>query len=241
MTEQDFSEWMHENTSLSDSSVGHYLQGLRTTSKDMLSLGVISKPLLEMNQIEYEIAVMEIMMNPQFIEKNTVGKRMYSNSLKHYQTCLKESSDNYLTEKTAVDLINSSNLSVTEKESIIKSRIGQGLFKKRLMEKYNGTCLITGISNQKILIASHIKPWSVSDNTERLDSENGLLMTPTYDKLFDLGLMSFEDNGDILLSKMLDTDTLGKLYLAKNQKYDLKISMRMKRNLEYHREMVFVG
>ncbi len=86
-----------------------------------------------------------------------------------------------------------------EKEQIVKSRIGQGLFRNRVKE-IETNCRITGIKDKRFLIASHIKPWRFSDNNERIDGNNGLLLSPHVDKLFDLGWISFADNGDLIIS-----------------------------------------
>lgn len=91
-------------------------------------------------------------------------------------------------------------ITLTEKNAIIKSRIGQGLFRERLILYWSG-CSITRCRLTNILIASHIKPWRTASNEERLDVFNGLLLTPNYDKLFDLGFIAFDNNGRILFSK----------------------------------------
>src|SRR5471032_2878361 len=61
-------------------------------------------------------------------------------------------------------------------------------------------CRITGVTREEHLRASHCKPWRDSSNEERLDGENGLLLTPNADHLFDRGFIGFEDNGDVLVS-----------------------------------------
>lgn len=241
MTESDFSNWLANNTSLLETSIKHYLGGVRIISKEMLAADVIGKPLFEMNRLEYEIALMKIFFNPTFQQKDKKGNSMYSNSLKHLQTCFKELSNNVAEEKFAEEIISKSAIAETEKDALIKSRIGQGNFRQKIVAKYGGKCIITGIMFKRILIASHIKPWAVSTNEERLDSENGFLLSPTYDKLFDLGLISFKDNGNILISKLLDSDTLEKVRLDKSQVYDTKPTPSLTRNLEYHRDVVFVG
>lgn len=91
-------------------------------------------------------------------------------------------------------------ITATEKETIVKARIGQGLFRDRLLSYWSG-CSITCCKLTNILIASHIKPWKNSNNRERLDVFNGLLLTPNYDKLFDLGFISFDNGGKIIFSK----------------------------------------
>ena len=59
--------------------------------------------------------------------------------------------------------------------------MGQGQFRKKVLQKYESRCIITGIDNPRLLLASHIKPWAVSSNAERLNSENGLCLSPAYD------------------------------------------------------------
>jgi hypothetical protein len=86
-----------------------------------------------------------------------------------------------------------------EKLRLVKSRNGQGLFKDRLKEIELG-CRITGLTDVKYLIASHIKPWAKSNDFEKLDGNNGLLLSPHIDKLFDSGYISFEDRGSMILS-----------------------------------------
>ncbi len=85
----------------------------------------------------------------------------------------------------------------TEKEQLIKSRRGQGVFKMRVSSKEK-RCRVTGVAFKAFLIASHIKPWAVCSNNERLDGDNGLLLSPHVDKLFDKGWISFTNSGDIL-------------------------------------------
>jgi predicted restriction endonuclease len=87
----------------------------------------------------------------------------------------------------------------TEKEQLIKARRGQGAFRINL-EKIETECRMTRLTDKRFLIASHIKPWCFSSNEERLDGNNGLLMSPHVDKLFDRGWISFSDDGQVLFS-----------------------------------------
>lgn len=91
----------------------------------------------------------------------------------------------------------------TEKERLIKGRIGQGKFKKLLLDR-ECKCALCGVTDPRVLIASHIKPWSTSTNEERLDVNNGLLLCPNHDALFDKHLISFDLQGKIVISKTLD-------------------------------------
>lgn len=94
----------------------------------------------------------------------------------------------------------------TEKERIIKERIGQGKFKNLLIDR-ECKCRLCGVTDRRVLIASHIKPWSISTNEERLDVNNGLLLCPNHDALFDKKLISFNGQGEISISQSLDENT----------------------------------
>ncbi|WP_421250108.1 HNH endonuclease [Aeromonas sp. 600584] len=97
--------------------------------------------------------------------------------------------------------IQASALDATEKQQLVKSRRGQGLFRANL-EKVEPACRVTGVTNKALLIASHIKPWSkCANNEERLDGNNGLLLSPHIDKLFDRGLITFTDAGGLLCAE----------------------------------------
>ena len=90
-------------------------------------------------------------------------------------------------------------LTETEKESLILARRGQGKFRKNVLERTK-FCPFTGISNPALLIASHIKPWKASNNNEKIDGNNGFAFTPTYDRLFDQGYISFGNNKDLMIN-----------------------------------------
>uniref|UniRef100_A0A6C0H0M9 HNH nuclease domain-containing protein n=1 Tax=viral metagenome TaxID=1070528 RepID=A0A6C0H0M9_9ZZZZ len=103
------------------------------------------------------------------------------------------------------EIENRTDITITEKEQIIKSRIGQGIFRKNVLIK-EPKCRISNISKLELLIASHIKPWKKSNNHERLDGNNGLMLNPTVDKLFDKGFISFTDDGIILISNITEEE-----------------------------------
>lgn len=102
-------------------------------------------------------------------------------------------------EQRAEEEILGSDLPPTEKQSLINARRGQGKFRARVAE-IESTCRLTGITDIRFLIASHIKPWSVSSNTERLDGNNGLLLAPHVDRLFDKGFITFNKDGSLIIS-----------------------------------------
>lgn len=144
--------------------------------------------------------------------------------------------DSIVSEINAVE--NDNTIKATEKESIVKSRIGQGVFRKGLIDYWHG-CAISQCPLTWMLVASHIKPWREADNQERLDNYNGLLLLPNYDKLFDLGYISFNQTGKIMCSRLLDKfdrDTIGltnDLHLVKLEEQHLKY-------LKYHNENCFL-
>lgn len=88
----------------------------------------------------------------------------------------------------------------TEKEQLVRARQGQGIFRQRVIA-IEKRCRVTGVTDERFLIASHIKPWRESDDSERLDGENGLMLAPHVDKLFDGGWISFEDNGTLIATE----------------------------------------
>lgn len=95
----------------------------------------------------------------------------------------------------------------TQKQQLVQARRGQGIFKAnvRLNES---KCRFTGVTDPRLLIASHIKPWAVSNDREKLDGCNGLLFSPHVDRLFDRGFIGFKDDGTVLYSPSLDRTVL---------------------------------
>ena len=129
--------------------------------------------------------------------------------------------------------------SITTKDIVSSIRIGQGEFRKKLITILR-RCPITGIDDVRLLNASHIKPWTQSTNFERLDVNNGFLFSPTFDRLFDRGLISFTDNKELLISNSLSENSLIRLNLICNQVFpDLPISGR-EEYLAYHRKKIFL-
>jgi 5-methylcytosine-specific restriction protein A len=88
----------------------------------------------------------------------------------------------------------------TEKQTLVNTRVGQGAYRKRIIHRWEYQCAVTGFHHQPVLIASHIVPWKHADDDERLDVNNGILLSPIYDALFDKHLISFENSGKIILS-----------------------------------------
>lgn len=125
----------------------------------------------------------------------------------------------------------------TVKESRVQSRIGQDQFRAALIE-YWQCCSVTGCKQVELLKASHIKPWRYASNQERLNVFNGLLLLPNLDTCFDLGLISFDNEGKILISSQLRKSTLLQLGINENMKLT-KVEKHHQEFLKYHRENVF--
>ncbi len=124
----------------------------------------------------------------------------------------------------------------TERDALIKARIGQGKYREALKAYWNG-CAVTGCTVDTLLVSSHIKPWSV-DKEARLDVYNGLLLSPTLDLAFDKGLISFDDDGLIMLSPELSEDDLQRLHLNPSLRLR-KIESQHRPYLDWHRANLF--
>ncbi|MBU6435542.1 MAG: HNH endonuclease, partial [Nitrospirae bacterium] len=129
-------------------------------------------------------------------------------------------------------------LQETEKQSLIQARRGQGIFRTNL-QRIESQCRITKVNRPKHLIASHCKPWRDSTNNERLDGENGLLLTPTIDHLFDKGFISFEANGRLIISPVAHRQSLIKMGIDVDHSVNVgAFSEGQRRFLDYHQENV---
>lgn len=123
----------------------------------------------------------------------------------------------------------------TTREAIIMARLGQGIFRRRVLQAYND-CMVTGIKDHKILIASHIKPWRLcyKDPNECLSHDNALLLSPTWDKLFDIGLISFSTSGKLLVSKKLSKSSCKHLGV---EKVSIALTNKQAKFMQHHRAL----
>lgn len=128
-------------------------------------------------------------------------------------------------------------IGVTMKEQLVKSRRGQGVFKANVRLNEKG-CRVTGVTDPMHLRASHIKPWKDCNDEEKLNGCNGLLLSPHVDHLFDKGFLSFSDDGTLLLSTSLDLSILERWAIRKDMNVG-KFSAEQSSFLDYHRQMVF--
>jgi predicted restriction endonuclease len=126
-----------------------------------------------------------------------------------------------------------------EKNEIKYARKGQGKYRANVIEEM-GECLVTRVNDERMLIASHIKPWAVCENNEeQIDKYNGLLLTPTYDRLFDQGFITFSNNGIMSISPYLSPLNVKRLAIIPEKQYNLQENKRRSFYLDYHRNNVF--
>lgn len=124
-----------------------------------------------------------------------------------------------------------------ERKAIINARVNQSVFRKKLLNRY-GKCCICGINITDCLIASHIRPWSeCEDAKDKLNEDNGLLLCPNHDKLFDNGLISFDDNGKIVISSKLDSENQKLLGVSSDNL--IEYHGNTKEYMKYHRKKYF--
>ena len=128
-------------------------------------------------------------------------------------------------------------LTKTEQEQIIISRLGQGNFRRNVIHLW-GSCSVTGLQNLTLLKASHIKPWKDSNNEERLNPYNGLLLIPDYDFLFDRGYLTFKNNGNVVISQRLN-QFARKVFNVQDDLRLRNVFTDNKEFLEFHRSVVF--
>jgi hypothetical protein len=131
-------------------------------------------------------------------------------------------------------------LTDTQREALVLARRGQGLFKQRV-RAFESKCRVTGVSRLEHLRASHSKPWRDSTNEERLDGENGLLLTPSIDHLFDRGFISFHQDGRLLISPVAHAGSLERMGVPVDRSVHVgAFTERQASFLEYHRDAVFL-
>lgn len=124
---------------------------------------------------------------------------------------------------------------ITERKGLVTTRVGQGAYRKRIIHRWEYKCAVTGFDKLDVLIASHIVPWASANDTERLDVDNGILLSPTYDALFDRYLISFENNGKIILSESINYKAFQKIGVSGTEEIK-KLSPYNLKYIEKHRD-----
>ena len=228
-----FKDWLAQRQ-LSDASIRKYessISGVMSTWVQENNL--LDKPLTSIrNYRHFQTIAAALKELPIYQERNTRGKNMYGSALNKYAEFLSEQPDN--TVETDIDNILSESVLETEKNTLIKTRIGQGKYRQQLSAYWHG-CAVTGYKDTGLLIASHIKPWRAATQKERLDSFNGLLLLPNLDRAFDTGLVTFEHSGKIKLSPLLTAPE----DLGINKAMSVNLQIQHQGYMDFHREKVF--
>ncbi|WP_338880761.1 HNH endonuclease [Achromobacter veterisilvae] len=232
-----FKEWMLRR-GLSPSTAEKYAGAISGSLTEWgLAAGILQGPLDAMESPRAcAEAASKLAKLPVFAERNMRGHNMYSSALSKFSSYIEEVSSSDALGSDIEDVLNDQKIGLTEKVELIKARIGQGVFRQKLL-LYWTRCAVTGYQDPGMLVASHIKPWSKSSNAERLDPFNGLILVPNLDRAFDRGLISFENNGRLLISPLLgDAETLGIVAGSR-----IALQTRHHPFMEYHRKHVYRG
>jgi len=131
-------------------------------------------------------------------------------------------------------LLAMTDLKGANRETVVKTRVGQGKFRELLKVVWSNKCAVTGCDITDILIASHIKPWAESNENEKVDPYNGLLLTPNLDKLFDQYMISFDDDGVIMIPESISNYSKIQLGIRNGMKI-VGLSEQHKLYLKAHR------
>lgn len=215
----NFYDWMIYK-GLSKSSARSYDGALRgVLSEWAMDNDLISGPLIALTSSSAFSALSpSIQKLPIFKERNARGHHMYSATLSQFAAYLASNGSEDM-QADLEQIIGDPSMTMTEKTALIKSRIGQGTFRDKVLRHWT-SCAVTGFSDTSLLVASHIKPWKKSTNSERLDEWNGLLLSPNLDKAFDKGFITFETSGLILISPFFNE--AAKLGIMPSMKIALK-------------------
>lgn len=137
-----------------------------------------------------------------------------------------------------IKILEEEDLTIEVKTQLIRARKGQGKYRQMLLEECP-FCPITLISDDRLLIASHIKPWVKSDEIEKIDPKNGFMLTPTFDLLFDRGFITFTNDKKMIISPWISKMTCSKLNIAPEKQYTMLPINGRENYLEYHRNNIF--
>ncbi len=156
--------------------------------------------------------------------------RLFVDYFDEYESLFIVEEENKILENSSIDEV--------EKTQVVRARKGQWLYRKKLLEECP-FCPITMIWDDRLLIASHIKPWAKSELEEKTDPKNGFMLTPTYDLLFDRWFITFTNDKKIIISPWLSKMTCSKLSISQEKKYPMLPTEGRENYLEYHRNELF--
>ena len=134
-----------------------------------------------------------------------------------------------------------------EKEALVKQRVNQGFFRSSVLASYGFACCLTGLSNPELLVASHIKPWSNSNGSEKTDPSNGLCLNALHDKAFDRGFITISEQYTVVVSDDIRDIYSGEAverYFSHLRGAAIRLPDKFlpkSEYLEYHRDCIFEG
>lgn len=149
-----------------------------------------------------------------------------------------DNDNSIIVDKEIREIEEKANIAPAKKDQILYARKGQGKYREALLSECP-FCPVTLVSDDRLLIASHIKPWAASDEREKIDPKNGFMFTPTYDFLFDKGFITFSDDKKMQVSPWLSKVTCKKLELVDQKSYPMLPTEKREKYLKYHRANIF--
>ena len=224
--EKEFKAFMEKEGKVTE-AIKDYMSRLRFIAKNGFYIG---RGMLDIDTI------IDSLKKTESSRKTYKNSKQYSNlksALKKYKYFITLKENNLVDDIEAIR--KDRTISETQKELLTFARIGQGKYRKDLIELW-GKCSVSECNMTDLLIASHIKPWSESSNEEKLDRYNGLLLLPNYDKLFDKHLISFDDDGKIIISSQIKEEEYKVLGISANDKL-FNVFEENKPYLKIHREI----
>ncbi|UTV27223.1 HNH endonuclease [Photobacterium atrarenae] len=223
----------------SEKTAKNYLQALQTSLPKWMAEQGLSEPqpLTQIRSYQQFYALAERTKQlDEFKIRNNTGNGMYNAALNAYSRFLADIAQVDL-KQDVEDILEDKALSATEKSTLVSTRLGQGRFREQLVNYWHGHCAVTDYAETQMLVASHIKPWRDANNHERLNPYNGLLLLANLDKAFDLGFISFQDNGKVMIARQLE-DPEG---LGIREDMAVNLHREHKQFLSHHRMEVFRG
>lgn len=234
MKQQQFENWIKRNqTQITDTK--RYPKTITTISNHLKKQGIDEYNLFLLDDANKAKQIREKYFSiNEYYSLNSRGNNMYSRAFDLYIKFLEYEINKNQISIDIQDIIEHKEIENTEKSTLIQSRIGQGFFRDQVIKLWGG-CAVTGCKQKSLLVASHIKPWSKSNNQERLDPYNGLPLLPNIDKAFGLGYISFDEAGKIIISEELKEYK----YLGISKNMNINLKKQNKPFMEYHRSYVF--
>ena len=232
----DFNQWLIRRGNIRRATVLHYAGAVYGTISRM-----VGHPVYEITDMEeFDKLYADLVARPDFADLDRRGNRMYSSALKKYRAFLTDAAMLAPFVDTDLDDIKAdTTLDETEKLRLISARVGQGKYRSELIRLWDGRCSVTGYTDSRVLIASHIKPWFAASNQERLDPFNGFLLTPNLDKAFDIGLITFnpKNKGRIVFSSaIVEPEALG----INDNMFVPILNEKVADYLTFHKKEVFI-